>query len=1018
MQPIQSNPCSQPSTTLPLPSKVSSLHEKIRWVAKQLITKIWQQMPHQFYAKTKMMRPVIPAAQAILFPTSKQCQAVLSTDMTAKLPNDPAVILKKLPNGLTYYIQHNEYPAKEQASLRLVVRVGSAYEKEGQEGLAHFVEHTASEETEHFQRNEVKDYLESIGSAYGPDNNAATGFDKTYYMIDIALDKEQERLDQVLLILSEIASKAVFPENVVEKERGPILDEAQHGKDVNQRYVEKIFSVLFEGTPYANRFPIGLEGVIRSTDGQGLRHFYETWYRPDNMAIVAVGDFDPALVENLIHKHFAEIPSPSEPTPRPTFEVTPHEDAKYVCFSDKEATISKVCVFYKIPEPEPSGYISLQEAKEFAIRQLILEMFNERLFEISQSDHAPFFEASLKSSSPMRNLTLMSLSTIHKEGYGCEALKNLLLEVKRVHDHGFLETELERAKAEYIAGLDHAFEEKDNRTTQALIKSYLDHFIDGDEISSIEDFVSVQKRFLSEITLEEINCEIMHLLSEANRVISSYAPEKEGLLPINEQQLQNVVEEVQKATPTPYIDTKVSKALMTEIPKPGAIVTTEHCDKVDVTIFTLENGMKVYVKPTKFDNDLVIINSFAQKGKHDALIEDRTSWLLANAVAVESGLAGLTPTELGKVLTGKELSWQRNIDNHFTTLQISTTTKDLETSLQLMHLSFMNPGYRPKAFDKTIELTRELIMNRNNNPTVIFNKAVLAHVTQNHPVYRPLEVEDLKEANYDKSIAFHRDCFHNPANYTTVIVGNVDTKAIKPLLEQYCASISQVGPKQEEHHYPDIPLPEGITHQDIYAGKEPAIKTYIAFPSTITGDLVTRFQDNLTCCLLRARLLEKLRSEMAQTYGVSVNYDPPQVSELTDGQTEISFSCEPENVEVFKQTILNEIRIMQEEGPTEQELQNLKEIQRHHRQKALGSSRSWVNLLSSYRIMGWDIERIYEFDDNLKALAPEVIKETVNRLFNPHHYCSLTLYPKNMEPTGEEKRVQGASSLPGSSRGE
>lgn len=403
--------------------------------------------------------------------------------------------------------------------------------------------------------------------------------------------------------------------------------------------------------------------------------------------------------------------------------------------------------------------------------------------------------------------------------------------------------------------------------------------------------------------------------------------------------------------------------------------------------------MTVFVKPTPFENNQVFVHSFAQNGLADASDDEKISAEIANIVAEESGLGGLTPKDLTNFLADKQVSWNREIKEYLTTFTAKSAKKDLETAMQLLHLSFANPGYNIKGYAKALEHTHEILANEDANPNHVFVKAILSHTTGDHPSI----TSRLSEADYQKSIAFHQRCFSNPSDSTVVIVGNIDSKKAIPFIEKYCASIPYAKGHKGKHNYPHIAFPEGITHHDVFAGKEPAITTFMAFPSHLPSDLFARFQSNMTCRLLEMRLTQSLRETLGKIYSISVKLAPPAVPQINHGQTNIIFSCDEKDVDAVRDAIKAELLNLQSSGPASSELEAFKESERHFRQKALSNNLSWIGVLSQYQLMGWDLNKISDFEKNLKSLNPYNIQQTAKNLFDLGHYSSLTLYPKRYE---------------------
>src|ERR1044071_3157186 len=269
--------------------------------------------------RTPIRSFVVTALLLMLSFAGAQTQVARAQALTDKMPVDPQITIGKFDNGMTYYIRANKKPEKR-AELRLVVKAGSVLEDDDQQGLAHLVEHMAFNGTKHFPKNDIVSFIESLGMRFGADLNAYTSFDETVYMLTVPTDKP-EVLDKALLVLEDWAHNVSFDTPEIDKERGVVMEEWRLRRGAGARVQDKLFPIILKGSRYADRIPIGKPEIIQNFKPDTLKKFYKDWYRPDLMAVVAVGDFDKAAVENLIKTHFGSIPASSSPTPRPQHDV-------------------------------------------------------------------------------------------------------------------------------------------------------------------------------------------------------------------------------------------------------------------------------------------------------------------------------------------------------------------------------------------------------------------------------------------------------------------------------------------------------------------------------------------------------------------------------------------------------------------------------------------------------------------------------------------------------------------------
>lgn len=927
------------------------------------------------------------------------------------LPGDPDLKVGHLDNGLTYYIRSNGFPTKERASFQLVIKTGSIQEEEAQRGLAHFVEHVVKKETESFPKGEIIKYLASKGCAWGPDNNAYTSFDKTVYKIDVPIH-DKEVLPKVLLILSEVASKATLTDTIIDNERGPILDELRTGSSVT-RFFKQLYHVLLDGTPYPSRWPGGLPEVVANCDPELIRQFYRDWYHPGNMAVVAVGDFESEEVERLIKKHFGPIAAAVEPPTKPPFTLKEHTETRYVCFSDPEATSSEIAIYFPESSKRSSEAVTYGDLRLNMIEDLGQRMFNERLKELVDGDLPPFHDAWTEQDTSFRGVNYCELGAVAKEGKMATSLRTLLIELKRVQEHGFLPEELEEAVKEIQSELIHAEEESEHQPTSGLVQRYLNNFLEGSSLTPTEKLVELRKILLETITLDEINELVKELSKKENRIVATYEPKKEGLTPCTKATLAPIFDEVENLDVAPYKPITVDRPLMAELPVPGRIVATKQIDALGATQYTLENGMTILVKPTDFDNDRILINATATGGTYNAPLDQRVSILIAESLADKSGLAGFKPMELERLLKGQQCVVEDYINQYRHGLACGSTKQDLETTMQLLHLCFTKPGYRPEVLDGIIEKRKEAITNRMSNPEIQFIGTLSKVNTQDNPHARLLQPEDLKEVSYNDAVAFHRACFSHPEDFSVVIVGNVDEEGLIPMIQQYLASIPQGGTDTLSKELPTIAFPEGITSAEVRAGNDGKCKTRLTFPVPLPDDVEVRRHASWVSDLIHERLTDKLRLDLGLTYSpiACFSHTPsPGLEESNPGKALVQISGEEDKMDEIVALTVEEIRRFQEEGPTDKELNALKETESKDWKNLLDRNSGWAALLIGYCKWQWDPSFIESRERQLESFSKEKAIEMARQMYNLDNYSIVTLKPAKAQVASEE--TVASASLP------
>ena len=578
-------------------------------------------------------------ALLLLLPCSaiEQQKTILEQAQTAslnqKLPIGPQVEVGEFENGLRYYIRVNKRP-ENRAELRLVVNAGSILEDDDQQGLAHFLEHMAFNGTKNFAKHKLIEFMESIGMRFGPGLNAYTSFDETVYMLTVPTESP-EIMETAFQILGDWSQAFLLEPEEIDKERGVIIEEWRLGRGAGARMRDKQLPILFKGSQYAERLPIGKKETIESFKHKVLKRFYKDWYRPDLMAVIAVGDFDRATIKGLIDKHFSELPKRKKARPRRTFQVPDHKETLFAIATDKEYTRASVSVYHKLPLREQD---TVGAYRERIAEALYNRMLNQRFNELAQKPDPPFIYASSSRGIFIRSKEVYALNASVKEEGIERGLEALLTESKRISQFGFVESELERQKQEVLRFIEKAYTEREKTESYQYVSEYMRNFLQGEPIPGIEYEFELYKRFVPEIPLEEINSLGKEWLTEHNRVIMVSAPEKEELAVPTEEELLAVFDAVEEKEIEPYVDTTLTQPLLSEIPEPGEIAETKSIDEFGITEWELSNGVHVVLKPTDFKADEIILRAASPGGTSLASDEDFIPAQTATQVIASGGL--------------------------------------------------------------------------------------------------------------------------------------------------------------------------------------------------------------------------------------------------------------------------------------------------------------------------------------------------------------------------------------------
>lgn len=916
-------------------------------------------------------------------------QAQVQPSPDDPLPMDPKVKTGTLENGLTYFIRENSRP-ENRAELRLAVNAGSVLETEDQRGLAHLLEHMAFNGTANFEKQELVEYLESIGMNFGPEINAYTSFDETVYMLQVPTD-DPEILGTAFQILEDWAHQVSLEGEEIDKERGVVLEEWRLGRGAGARMLDQQFPVLFQGSRYAERLPIGTVEVLESFPHEAIRSFYREWYRPDLMAVVAVGDFDADQVEATVQEHFSRIPTRENPPPRPYYDVPGHPETLFAIASDTEATSSQVAILHK---QEVRDLNTLEGYRKLLAERLVTAMLNARLFELSQREEPPFAAAGTGQGRFVRTSEFFQLGALVPDGGIQRGMEALLREAERVARHGFMASELEREKANLLRGLEQVYTDRENQRSSGYAGEYVNHFLQGEPIPGIEFEYTAAQALFPTITTEDVNRIARGWISEENRVIMVNAPEKEGVAVPTEADLAPVFREVLAAEIEPYEDTTPEQPLLDGIPAPGPVVSEDAIPEMGITEWTLSNGVRVVMKPTDFQEDEILVQAFSPGGYSLSPVEDHMSASNAGQVVAMGGVGSFSMVDLQRKLAGKAVEVSPSVGELTEGFSGRASPRDAETLFQMIHLYFTAPRKDETAFRALQSQMEAFLTNRSNSPQAAFQDTLLVTLSQHHPRARPMSMETFREIDLDEAYAFYRDRFADASDFTFVLVGAFEPLEIRSLVETYLGSLPDLD-REEKWADLDMDPPTGVVEKEVRKGVEPQSTTQIVFNGSFEYTPQNRLGMRVLTHVLDTRLREVIREELSGTYGVTVRSNYAQDPEPTYS-IQVGFGSDPERVDELVDAIFTEIRVLQKDGPSPEAIQAAREQERRTRETNLRENGWWVAQLRFAYQQETD-PRLLLDGSFLENVSPETVQRDANLWLDLENYVKVTLYPESGE---------------------
>jgi zinc protease len=941
---------------------------------------------------------IIPAAGALLLTRLLTAQPAPAVDhirslpLTAPVPVDPEITRGRLANGLHYYVRANPKPEKR-AELRLVVKAGSILEEDDQRGLAHFVEHMAFNGTQHFPKNEVVSFLESLGMRFGADINAYTGFDETVFMLQVPTDKPGV-LDRALLILEDWAHNVTFDPVEIDKERGVVVEEWRLRRGAAARLQDRLLPVLLKGSRYAERVPIGTMDIVRSFKPDRLKKFYADWYRPDLMAVVAVGDFDRAETEKLIKSHFGTIPARPAARPRPVYSVPDHPGTVYAVQTDKELTTTSVQVENLLP-PQPDGAVGDYRRK--IVDRIFASLISSRLAEQAQKPDAPFITAFAGRGAFLGRKDAAAMTALVKDGGVERGLEALLSEMARVSQFGFTATELDRQKQSMMRTWQRVLAEKNNRVSASRADEYVRNFLIGETLPTTDDEYALNARFVPEITLDEINRAPREWFPGANnRMVVVSAPDKPGVSVPTEAALAAVMSAGPSKGLTAYVDRGASSALLETPPAPGAIARTSTRDAIGITEWVLSNGVKVVLKPTTFKQDEILFRATSPGGTSLASDADFVPASSAATVVAAGGLGRFSPLELRKILTGKIASANPYITELDEGLAGGASPKDLETLFQLIYMRFTQPRADQGAVAVQAAQMKSLLANQSATPSFAFAQALVSALSQDHPRRRLATAATIDQWNLDKSLAFYKDRFGDASDFTFVFVGSFDVAAMKPLVERYLGALPSLH-RKETWRDVGVRAPSRAIEKQVEKGIEPKSEAAIVLTGPFEYDAAHRLAVRAMAEVLQTRLREAIREELGGTYSIAAtaSYHRFPASEYA---VSIGFGCDPARLDELIKRTWQEIETLKSNGPTEKQVADERAALQRDFETSSKQNGYLLGQLAAKYDFGEDPASIWSQPESFKTIDAAMIQDAARTYLKRDNRVQVTLVPEKQKP--------------------
>ncbi len=893
-----------------------------------------------------------------------------------KAPLDPSFVHGKLENGFTYYIRQNKLP-EERAYMYLLVNAGSMNETIEQNGLAHFCEHMAFNGTEHYPEHSLKKYLESYGMSFGGGFNAYTSYDRTVYMLNKIPTTNKGLMDSCYLIMYDWASKVKYETIEINRERGVIHEEWRVRGGANRRLSDKTNPVYFNDSRYAKHNVIGDLDVIDNCDPELLRDFYKEWYRPDNQAIVVVGDVDIEETVEKIKSLFGSLEKPAAEMREIDFSVPENKGVKVAIATDPEARNTSIRFAIRHPKEKDQNIASI---KEDMLRRVYFTMLSNRYNELATKPNPPYINGYSYYGGFSKDLMAMYAGVIPMQDKPLEGFNAVLLELERVKKYGFTQSEFDRAITNILSSYDKSYKDKDKRQSGSLGGTVFGHFLEGNQAPGLEFDYELANAFFPTITLNQVNELTPGFFKEDFQAIVLHAPEKEGVVVPSEDELLAVLNKVKNTEVEAYVDDVADVPLVPKEPKSGSQISSTYVPDFDGQVWKLSNGAKVVWKYTDNKDDQILLHGYSPGGSSLYKDEEMPSTAIIGSAIYFSGIGEFSQTQLKKQLTGKQMQLNPWVSDEEEGFSGNSSVKDFETMLQLLYLNFTMPRQDEEAFGGYIQRLNAYLKNRSADPNTTFSDSLQIINSNYNPRVRIQDLSFFEDADYSRAMEIYSERMQNANDFTFIFTGNVDTTTMKPLVEKYIGGISS-GNRVEEAKDNGIRPPEGIVKKRFSRDmKEPKGYSYLQYwgytDYTRTNDILMsalRYIVNIRC-------VEKVREDEGGTYGVNVSaYISKQPEGLYKFYTK--FNCDPVRVDTLTQVIYGIIDEMTKSGPTDEEIQAAKEYFLKMKSENLKSNGVIQGAVKKYLKEGYYPYQKEYYEDQVEKISNESILTLAQQVF-------------------------------------
>jgi zinc protease len=907
----------------------------------------------------------------------------------APLPEDPRILKGKLDNGVTWmYRQHNNPPGK--MAIEVHVRTGSLNETEAQRGLAHFMEHMAFNGTEHYPPGRLIPYFESIGMQFGPHLNAFTSYDQTVYML-FTPNTDVQQIDQALVVLSDYVFRASLLSPEIDKERGIVLEEKRRSKSAQERIRNKLWPELFEGSRFANRLVIGEDEVLRGAPKKEFDEYYRTWYRPENVTVVLVGDAPPDNIVPLIKKQFGAY-KPAQPAEKPHGpEFKPFTKERAIVVTDPETAVCKVEAMNILPGRPPT--VTTEQARVEMIEYVGTWIMRRRFDELVKKGKVNFRGAAAAVSDFFHDAVLVDSLAVGEPKDWAKMFEQLTVEINRAREFGFAERELALARKEILADAERAVRTEPTENAQSIINEIIQHVNDLDPIMSAQQDLDLYKNLLPGITASEVSNTFRKNFTPGTAAFVVTTPDKPDSRPPTREQVLEVAKAASKIKVEKLEDQNVRTNLMAKLPEPGKIVDQTMDKDLGITSAWLANNVRVHHRFMDYKKDTILVSISLAGGQIEETAANAGVTGVSTLAINEAATSDISSSEMRDLMTGKNIGVSAGPAGDHVMVTVSGSPLDLETGLQEAHLLLTDGKIEETAFKNWKLATLQRIEEREKIPQFKAHEAMEDLLSGGDPRRTFPGKKEVEAITREKAQAWF-DRLARTAPIEVAVVGDMKLEDVMPLIQRYIGSL----PKRErstaridalrKSPRPPGPLERRLNVETV----TPQAVAYAGFAGAEGKNTSDARALELAELILSSRLVKQVREELAIVYSINAQNVPSWIYQDA-GRFLSGAPCDPTNAVRVVKEVHKIFKEFADKGPTAEEMANSKKQIANTLDTGLREPSYWWSVLRDLDLQHRDLNVEKTIKEDYQAYTAEQVQNVFKKYYTPERQFQVMAFP-------------------------